>query len=240
MSTRFIDRIVLAALLLGLSSLATAGIVYDNGGPDQAGGGMVNNYSASADDFVLIKQTNIVSAKFWTLEQFQVGTTPGSAWTGYLQYFISADNNGVPGEPPLVASNGQNVVKQATGNTNVMIGNASYAEFEYSFDTVAPGVNLAAGTYWLVLQLQEFNTPAQPGEILWESTASDKQSAAQEFIQGQQGPEWVSLDYDLAFVLYDEDDENPVAVPLPATFLLLLPFLGFLGFRARRLQRGRT
>jgi hypothetical protein len=124
MSTRFIDRIVLAALLFGLSSLAAAGIVYDNGGPDQAGGGMVNNYSASADDFVLIQQTNIVSAKFWTLEEVVPGTPAGGYWDDWLQYYIFADNSGAPGAGPLEIGFGQNVVKQATGNTSVTIGNS--------------------------------------------------------------------------------------------------------------------
>jgi hypothetical protein len=230
MSIRFIDRIVLLALWLMLSPLATAGIAYDNGGPDQANGGIVNNELAAADDFLLIKQTNLISAKFWTLEEVVPGTGPGSAWDGTLIYGIYADDNGSipPGLAPI-SEYGQNIVKQATANTSVTIDGVDYAEFMYTFDIV-PGVSLAPGTYWLALFLQEFGTGSDFPAILWGSTASTSQNSANEL--GAQG--WEPLDYDLAFVLFDEE---PAVVSLPTTWLLLLPLLGFLGFRTRRPAR---
>lgn len=51
--------LALAAGLLSTGS-AHAGIIYDNGGPNQVGNEIGDNYTASADEFTLIAGANTI------------------------------------------------------------------------------------------------------------------------------------------------------------------------------------
>lgn len=204
-----ITKVLVAVAMLALSTAGVAGIAYDNGLPDQQSGGTVNNGQSTADDFVLGQATTLTSGQFWTLEQGD-----GSQWDGTLLWGVLADNGNVPGA--LVTSGaGVNVVKTEV-QTGISLGQFVLTEFVYTFE-FAGGLNLAAGDYWLALFLQTFGGPQQP-LIFWESTG-DFQVTGDPSVTTTQAPNWFALDWDLAFVLYDDT----VPVPVPSPLLLVLP-----------------
>jgi hypothetical protein len=143
---------LLCAALAG--STAHARIIYDNGPPTQAGGNEVTQW-VQTEDVLVNATTAVVSAQFWTAE------APGS-WDGTLDYYFFADAGGKPASAPLVMGAGTDIVKVATGLTDL-----GYPEYSYTFDLPTPFTLAGGTTYWFGLHLaQDFSTR---DNIYWES-----------------------------------------------------------------------
>ena len=101
----------------------------------------------TGDDFVLSTGASVTDVHFVVLE------TPGG-FDEVVFYSIFTDNGGIPGtEIPGSAGTGISVV---TGNpviTGICFPGIGFNCFEVSMDFQSP-VNLAAGTYWIILSGQ--------------------------------------------------------------------------------------
>ncbi len=132
--------IISLMLVLALTLAARANyVVFDNGEPSLYGYGNGVLDRLQADDFELMQGAILTKGHFWTLE--------GDLWDGTLEYFIFADDGGMPGT--IVSSgDGQSVVKNATGRATPLA-----EEYKYSFEFETP-IDLDAGeTYWFGLHL---------------------------------------------------------------------------------------
>ena len=99
--------------ILGMSLVARADyIVFDNGEPTVDTGGNDIWGWLQADNFVLAENTILTGAHFWTHER------DDRIWDGTLEYFIFADNGGIPGTI-INSGDGQNIQKNTIGEKQV-------------------------------------------------------------------------------------------------------------------------
>ena len=133
--------VMLATILVAGSTSTNAEIVFDNGEPTIYSGGDDIRGWVQADDFVSAKDIFLTGSHFWTLEE------DNQIWDGTLEYFIFADNDGMPG-PVISSGDGQSVQKNATGRVT-----PSATEYEYSFEFDTSVSLVANETYWFGLHL---------------------------------------------------------------------------------------
>src|SRR5262245_14562778 len=70
-------------------AVATAGIIYDNGSPNQFDGSELTSF-LQAEDFTLSGTSTFDTIRFWTLED-------AASYSGSIFWAIYADNGGEPG-----------------------------------------------------------------------------------------------------------------------------------------------
>lgn len=203
-------RIIAAALFAGLATSAGAGIVVDNGLPNQSGGSELNEF-LEADDFTLgAASTSLNLIRFWSLQ------SDASDYAGSIEWSIRQDAAGVPG---AISASG------SATPTGVDTLNSAFGleEFRYEF---AINATLAAGNYWLVLH----NGPnaSQPTtSFYWEWSQDTGNSQNFDLPVPTQG--WTGNFSELAFQLEDKS----TSVPEPATILLIGAGLAALVTRRR-------
>ena len=216
-------RGALAGPVFGLLALAAvpganAAVVYNNGSPNQAN---ANNLGIvlQADDFVLSGTTTITDVHFWSLEA-------AGDYRGGIFWALALNAGGSPGA--FVASGLQTVVARAATGINAL----GFAEFQIDFNLNAP-VNLAAGTYWLVLHNGARTNLGDPNDFYWETTANNATVRGRE--SDDNAVSWTSNGNEHAFFL---TGNAAGVVPEPATALILATGLvGLLGMRRKNLRK---
>lgn len=199
----------LGAVLWSVSG--QAGILYDNGSPDQSNGSGVYGEIISADDLLFANDTTVRRMGFYTLE-----SASASVWDGTLLYLVMPDDGGMPdgnfANVLLPFTVAQNVSKVATG---VSAFGGAFIEYLYTFDFMTPYTFTGGNTEWLGLYLGSGSDL-----IFWENT--NQRHGNMSYFSNTGGFEANSSD--LAFFF----------VPSPAV-ILLLP----LGLAVMRLTRPR-
>lgn len=188
-------------IILALTLAAKGNYVaFDNGEPSiyVHGNGVVDRLHA--DDFVLTQDTILTKGHFWTLEF--------DPWDGTLEYFIFADNGGMPGTI-MISGDGQSVVKNATGRATTIAD-----EYKYSFE-FETSIDLDAGeTYWFGLHMAADYAGSSYG-IIWSDSIAGLGYTCYESLGGTLD-NWVDSGIHRAFYLE--------GIPEPATLCFL--FLG--------------
>lgn len=205
---------LLAMCLLHLVMLipsANAGIVFDNGGPNQNGGNEMTDFLQS-EDFILGGPALITDVHFWDLQ-----LVPGD-YKGAIYWALQYDQNGVPG---LIAASGLTsaVTHTSTGLFDIT---GTYAEYVNSFN-ITPAT-LPAGTYWLTLHDGDV-TDINFANFYWEWSADIGDGQEFDLIAGL----WDSNGADHAFYL------TGTPVPEPSYFMALATLL-VAGRGARRFR----
>lgn len=203
----YVNRLYLSLGLLALSVAAPAASI-GNGAPNQSGGSDLNAY-LEADDFTLATAQDLTAIRFWALRG-----APGD-YAGSISWSILS---ALPGS--VVASGSANPTIATTGNSTLGLE-------EIQLDFAVSVLNLAAGTYWLVLHNGPENaTPAGDFHWAWSNgTAGNSQSS------DLQAPGWVGNHAELAFEITTQD---PAAVPEPGTVGLIGAGLALVGWLRRR------
>jgi hypothetical protein len=188
----------LAGLLVLATQLGWAGVIYDNGPPDNADGSEMTHW-IQADNFVLGDPARLDSLKFWDFEQagFFAGTI---VWQIY-----SDDGSGLPGTL-LFSGSSRNVIHSATGFA--IFG--GFNEYVTTFD-IGP-ISLARGMYWIGLHNGDLSNgvtgTVNDWNFYWEGTGNITSPPSVEKIAPYDGPFGGKfLKMDLAFQL------NGVAAP---------------------------
>ncbi len=216
------------ALAVALGSAASAGVIYDNGGPDGSAGlsnilGVGINRLV-ADDFVL------AGGPGWIVDGAQMsGVWAGGGGLGLATGFrvvIYADDAG--GGPGTIISD------QTVGvGSEVLTGEIFFGRPEIAFTVDLAPVGLAADTtYWVVIQtagpdnffqLSSAVPPDIIGSPIWASFGVEGDPDAP-YVPGI---DIFGVDYDLSFQLVGE------VIPAPGA-MALLAFAGLVGARRRR------
>jgi hypothetical protein len=208
---RFGSAFIALTLVLLLGSVAQAGIIYNNGGPNQQNGNEMTNW-IQAENFMLGSTNTITDVHFWTIEDPNANGFAGSIWYG-----IYDDIGGQPGN--LVGGGG---FATLDGRTFVQGGILGHFD-EYAYDlTISPFVALAGTNYWLALHNGLLSNTAR-AEVYWEWTNPNATATGQEMFLP--GTTWSGNGGEHAFYLTGAN------VPDPGSSLLLLG-MGLVGLRA--------
>lgn len=179
-------------LLAALGAPCTqAGLLHDNGPPDQRNGSEMTHW-LEADDFVLAEPARLESIKFWTFEK-------DGFFAGSIVWQIYSDNGA--GEP------GNLILSGTSRNlSHVATGFAAFGGFKEFISTFELGpLSLPRGTHWLALHngpLSNHNTQ----NFFWEATGRATGAASHANVAPFNGP-WNSnafpgLPSDFAFQLH--------------------------------------
>lgn len=200
---------------LAVGSTGFAGLVYDNGAPNQVSGNEMTQW-IQAEDFTLAGSTTLTDVKFWSVE---------GSYKGSIEWQIYANAGGTPGS--LLFSGNVAPTRTSTG-TPVGFGT------EYMNDFSVGSITLGAGTYWLALHNGQL-TDTVRSEFYWETTNSHGQPTGHEDIS----PFGDGFSYDNgqehAFQLQGTTGDP---VPEPSTMLLLgSGLLGLAGYGRKRAKK---
>ncbi len=227
----FLPRIPLIALCLALGSvpLASAGIVYSNGLPNQTSGEEMTHWM-HGDDIVVTAPFTFDTIRFWDLEP-----TGGASYNGSVVWVVNQDNPGFPAVATLgsgAATPTRSVIQSFTSGTW-----AGYDEYQNDISLSVP-ITLSAGTYWLVLHNGGYGFQTDQS-FYWETTDNNGTSHSYNFIRtgAPPGP-WIInnlsapvAEAQLAFQLLDSAGAG---TPEPATVAMAGSALGLLVLSRRR------
>lgn len=211
---KFLSLITAGTLAAVLSTVAQAGIVYNNGSPNQASGNEMTEWIQS-EDFTLASATTITGVLFWS---FDVGLADGS-----LSWIIYSDSAGTPGA--VIGS----------GNTNAITRTAGASLFsgtEYMNEFFITPTALTAGTYHLGLHNGALSVTTR-SEFYWETTGVQIGSFGLEDIAPFGVYGWNSNGQEHAFLL--TSDESTVPEPGSIALLGIAAGMGLLLARRRKL-----
>lgn len=221
--TRPVPWIVLVWCLVLVAGQARAGIVFDQGSPTGGLGHAISFRPDSdrprlADDFLLSVDAYITGLTFWTLES--------GLWNGTLQYYLYADEGGLPSLTAFATGSAANVSREVTGTFTIGTQYRNSFEFESA-------VHLDANTvYWLGL-FMESESPSDA--IFWETTSQGFGSKVvrSEFSAGV--PVWNPIGIDgVDQMAFQISGVEVTAVPEPSTLALCLAgAVALAGYRRR-------
>ena len=196
-----VKKIIISFMVvLVLSSAAKASyVVFDNGEPTLYSGGNDISGWLQADDFGLTQDIILTGAHFWTHEK------DNWIWDGTLEYFIFANESGMPGM--IISSGyGQSAQKDVTYQT------PSSTDYEYSFVFETPVVLVAVDTYWFGLHLAS-DYPSSTDGAIWKKTSVSGFGLTSFESEGGTLDNWTNTGIHRAFYLE--------GVPEPGTIVLL-------------------
>lgn len=192
-----IDRLLTLGFLVSLT--ANAGLIYDNGAPDQASGNEMTQW-IQAEDFNLANPEILTDIRFWNIED------PAAAgYQGSITWQIYSDSAGMP--DTVLFSGTVSPTRLATG----LLVSDSFQEYQNDFSVGS--ISLAAGTYWLGLHNGPLATDTR-SEFYWETTSGGPNPVS--YGQEDETPfgdgAWFNNSREHAFQLYN-------VVPEPSTLL---------------------
>jgi len=213
---------VVAALILMVSPLARAGVIFDNGGPDLGVGAATSTLGpglfVGADDFQLAPGATTLTDVHW--------------WGGYGSNLVSsvdnftirlfADNGGTPEETP-------SVLNMNVGNLNrVFTATAPNGLLAYAYSVDIAPVQLQSNTVYYISIVNDFSVVGGTG---WAWFASDTDTALEWARIDDTGPWAQPGAIGRAFNL------TGAVVPEPSTLILLgtgaISLFGY-GWRRKR------
>jgi hypothetical protein len=200
----FMKRLFTIALLACLAAFpVTAAVLFSNGEPDPAAGGVASNFGhdpeyeyQSADDFVLAAPATITQVRWWGLYQGSNLPLEPDAFT--LRIF--ADVGGLPSAEPLFEELLPRVRRQATKWIS-----GGYDVYEYTA-LLHPHVPLPAGTYWLSL-VEDVDVEVLGVAWLWALSSNAAGNHAYRFVDDTA---WAAIHpFSLAFEIRGVSAGNP-------------------------------
>jgi PEP-CTERM motif len=154
------SRVVFAALamLVLFGTFAHAGIVYNNGGPNQQNGNEATEW-VQTEDFTLTSATTITGVEFWDIE-----AAPGYA--GSITWWITGDTGGNPDFSNILGTGNLALSSHTlTGNGCTVLG--IYCEYD---DTFSLSVALQGGVQYHLALHNGPITDTTRSEFYWETT----------------------------------------------------------------------
>jgi hypothetical protein len=208
---QFRHALACAAALCCMHGAHAAGpVVFDNGPSDHISGNNMG-FALQADDFTLGGEAVLESIVFTSAEA-------SGAYRGSIWWAVMGNEGGMPGATTLASGSQSSVLRTSLGQFDGL------TEYSNSFRLNAP-LQLAAGTYWLVLHNGSPTDFGDPNEFLWASAAANKSYGGAESFGP--GAAWTGN--------FNEHAFRVSAVPEPAQLLMLLAGCGAV-FGLRRRQ----
>lgn len=144
----------LAAVAISTASLAHAGVVYDNGGPNRSNGYSIHGSEHTYDDFLIADGAAVTGVGFYFNNYTGV-----TGWDGNVNYQILSDSSGAPGSV-LASGAAQNVASSDSGLPWCCAGQGSVDAFLVTFDLQSAFAAQAGTRYWLDLSGATGSNPA--------------------------------------------------------------------------------
>jgi hypothetical protein len=154
------SRVVFAALAMVLffGTFAHAGIVYNNGGPNQQNGNEATEW-VQTEDFMLTSATTVTGVEFWDIE-----SPPG--YSGSITWWITGDTGGNPDFSNILGTGNVALTTHTlTANGCTVLG--FLCEYD---DTFGLSVALQAGVEYHLALHNGPVTNTTRSEFYWETT----------------------------------------------------------------------
>lgn len=204
--------VILFLAFIALPS-ASAGVIYNNGGPNTDSGYSIQGAHWTGDDFFLPAGGTIASVGFYFQNYFGI-----TGWNQQVSYSIVGDSSG-PFGSVLASGAGLNVAPVDSGLPWCCGGNA----WLVTFDLQTPFSALGSTRYWLELT----GAGSTNGDSWW-VTANDNSTPVGFTDSHPQG-------HQFAFYLSDTTSGGVGSVPEPGSMLLTgIGALAILAFRRRK------
>lgn len=196
----------LLVVLLLTAAAASAAPIFSNGAPNTDSGNEATEF-LQAEDFTLTDNTVLMGARVWAF----YWNDPLAGFLGSVDWAIHSNGNLQPGGALFSGT--------ATPTASAGAPSCCTDPITVMLEFALPDINLAPGTYWLVLHNGPVGSATTNQEFFWQTANANGTALGMQRVTT--GGAWASTGLEHAFELDGAVAVNaPGDIPEPATFLL--------------------
>jgi len=215
-------RLLSFCILMPLA--CSAGVIYNNGLPNQASADSISD-TLVAEDVPVAAAATLTSFEFWDVEG-------SGAYNGSISWLLYSNASGLPGSILAQGSaSGASITRTSTGNSAF-----GFNEFDNVVDATGSltsgSLSLAIGTYWLGIHDGDLsNTTFQ--DFYWETTANNSTTFGVGLDLTSEGATWATTSQEHAFNVSGTPQGS--STPEPGTVAIMS--LGLAGLATLRRRK---